>query len=72
MTTLLQKAFAQAQSLAPSEQDALAQLILEEMQSEDKWEAALAKSPEKLAKLGEKAWAEHEAGLSRPLDPEQL
>ena len=72
MTTLLQKAFAQAQNLTPPDQDALAKLILDEMQSDAKWEAVLAKSPEKVAKLGDKAWAEHEAGLTQPLDPNQL
>jgi hypothetical protein len=72
MTTLLQKAVAKAQGLAPSEQDALAKLILEEIENDAQWEAAVAKSPEKLRKLGDKAWAEYEAGLTQPLDPEKL
>ena len=72
MTTLLQQAIAQAQHLGPKAQDALAQLMLEEMESDAKWEAVLAKSPEKLEKMGEKAWAEHEAGLTQPLDPDRL
>lgn len=50
----------------------MANLILEEIENEAKWEQVLAKSPEKLKKLGDKAWAEHEAGLTQPLDPEKL
>jgi len=69
---LASKAIAKAKSLEASEQDALAKLMLEEMEREAKWEAVLANSPEKLAKLGDAAWAEHEAGLSQPLDPDRL
>ena len=72
MTTLFEQAIAKVSQLPPSEQDALAQLLLEEMESERKWGEALAKSPETLAKLADKAWAEHEAGASQPLNPDQL
>lgn len=68
MTTLLQQAIAKVQSLAPTEQDAIAQVILEEIESDRLWEAALARSPEKLARLGEAAWMEHESGKTEPLD----
>jgi hypothetical protein len=72
MTTLLQNAVTKAQRLPPPEQDALAQMMIEEMEGEAKWEAVLAKSPEKLAKLSDQAWAEHEAGGTRPLNLDQL
>ena len=72
MTTLLQEAIAKATQLDPAEQDALAQLILSEIESDKKWDAVLARSPEKMSKLAEKAWQEYEAGLTQPLDPDQL
>ena len=72
MTTLLEQAVAKARQLSADEQDALAKLIFEEIEADAKWDAALAKSPEKLAKLADKAWADHETGKSEPLDPEKL
>lgn len=72
MTTLLQNAIAKAQRLDVAEQDALAKLMMEEIEGEAKWEAVLAKSPEKLTRLAEKAWAEHEAGKTEALDPDEL
>ncbi len=72
MTVLLEQAVARARELSESEQNALASLMLDEIESDRKWDELFAKSPEKLAKLADKAWAEHEAGLSQPLDPDQL
>ena len=72
MTTLLQQAIAKATQLDPSEQDALAALMLAEIEADKKWDAILAKSPEKLNKLAQKAWQEYESGLTQPLDPDQL
>ncbi|MGN6367341.1 MAG: hypothetical protein ACTHN5_03680 [Phycisphaerae bacterium] len=72
MTTLLEQAVAKARQLSAEEQDALARLILEEIEADAKWGAVLAKSPERLKKLADKAWGEHEAGKTEPLDVEQL
>ena len=66
MTKLLEQAIARAKQLPESEQDAIAKLVLEEIESERQWDRVLAKSPEKLSKLADKAWAEHEAGDCRP------
>ncbi len=55
-----------------AEQDAIAEIVLAEVEAQRKWEAAIAKSPQKLGKLADKAWREHEAGQSRELDPEKL
>jgi len=62
MTKLLEQAFSKAMLLPESEQDAIAQLLLEEMQSDERWDELFAKSPEKRRKLADEAWAEHEAG----------
>jgi hypothetical protein len=72
MTILLEQAVEKARQLSAEEQDALAKLMLEEIEADRRWEEVLAKSPQKLAKFADKAWAEHEAGKSEPLDPEDL
>ncbi|MBN1341401.1 MAG: hypothetical protein JXQ73_01910 [Phycisphaerae bacterium] len=72
MTKLFEQAVAQARQLSESEQDAIARLVLDEIESERRWGRLLAESSEKLSKLAETAWAEHEAGLSEELDPDKL
>ena len=53
--------------LPASEQDAVAATVFEELASERRWSESFARSQEVLAKLGEKALAEHAAGRTRPL-----
>ena len=72
MTKLLEQALAKVQSLPAAEQDALAQILLDEIESERRWDELFAKSPEKLRKLADSAWSEHETGGSEPLDPDRL
>jgi hypothetical protein len=72
MTRLLEQALAQVMQLPESEQDTIARLVLDEIESEREWDRLFAKSPEKLSRLADKAWAEHEAGLSEELDPDKL
>lgn len=72
MTGLLEKAFAEAARLSEPEQDALAQWILEELHSEQRWDAAFASSSDILRQLAEEALAEYRAGKTEPLDPETL
>jgi hypothetical protein len=72
MTKLLEQAIASAKQLPEEQQDTLGRLLLDEIDSEHQWDALLAKSPEKLSKLADKAWAEHEAGQSQELDPDKL
>ena len=72
MTKLLEQAVAKARELPEAEQDAIAQLVIEEIESERHWDELFAKSPEKLRKLADRAWAEHEAGGSEELDPDKL
>ena len=72
MTRLLEQALAKIRTLPDAEQDAIAQIVLDEIESERRWDELFAKSPQKLGKLADKAWAEHEAGRSEPLDPDQL
>jgi hypothetical protein len=72
MTKMLQKALEEASRLPPDEQDALAARILEEIDSERRWDELFSKSPHVLEKLAEEAKAELRAGLTEPLDPDKL
>jgi len=67
MTQLLEKALNEVAKLPPSEQDALAAILLEELASEKKWSELFAQSQDVLAKLAAEALAEHRAGKSKPL-----
>ena len=71
MTALLEKAMSQINALPPEEQDAVASLILEEIESEKKWDDLFAGSQGQLAQLAKEAIAEYKAGKTKPLDPER-
>jgi hypothetical protein len=64
---LLEKALNEVAKLPPSEQDALAAILLAELASEKKWSEWFARSPDVLAKLAEEVLAEHGAGKPMPL-----
>jgi hypothetical protein len=72
MTKLLEDAIARVRQLSEAEQDAIAQIVLDEIESERRWDELFAKSPEKLAALADRAWGEHERGGSEALDPDRL
>lgn len=72
MTQLLEQAYAEMERLAPPDQDAIATLILEEIEDEQRWQQSFAQSSPALARLAEEALAEHRAGLTQPLDLERL
>ena len=74
MTKLLQQAFEKASELPQEDQDRFARFLLAELESEQQW-AELFSRPESedlLKRLADKALAAHRAGLTRPLDPEEL
>ena len=62
MTHLMEKAWAKIQKLPSTEQDVIAWLILEEIVDERRWEEALARSQDQLARLADKVRAEIAAG----------
>ena len=68
MTTVLEAALAQVAKLPPEEQDVLATLLLDEMQSEQRWAKTLAESQAVLKSLAAEALAEHRAGNTKSLD----
>jgi hypothetical protein len=72
MTDLLEQAIARLKTLSTAEQDAIAVMILEELEDEIRWEVTFASSPNTLAKLAAEAMAEYHAGKTQELNPETL
>jgi hypothetical protein len=72
MTKSLEIALERLKALPDEEQDSLAQLLLDEMDEDAKWDATTAKHADKLAKLTQEILAAHQRGECEPLDPESL
>jgi hypothetical protein len=72
MTELLEKAIARLKTLPEREQNAIAAMILEELEDEIRWDAAFAGSQDALGLLAAEAMAEYHAGKTQELDPETL
>jgi hypothetical protein len=72
MTELLEQAIAKLKTLSIDEQDAIAALILEELEEDRRWDESFARSSEVLANLAAEAMAEHRAGKTQALDPDTL
>jgi hypothetical protein len=72
MTKLLEKAFEEASKLPDIEQNILARRVLEELESEKRWEAAFAASEDALEAMADEALAEHAQGKTRPMDVDKL
>lgn len=72
MTKLLELAIARLKTLPASEQDAIAAMILEELEDEIRWDEAFERSQNALAFLAGEAMAEYRAGKTQELDPETL
>ena len=67
MTALLEQALVEVHKLPPDQQDAIASLILEELDDEEKWSRAFAQSQDALARLADKVRAEKRAGKVKPI-----
>lgn len=72
MTTLLDRALEEVRKLSPGDQDAIAAIILEEIEEEDLWDKTLAGSQDKLAKMAAKARDDIRAGRTRKLGIDEL
>ncbi|WP_149986856.1 hypothetical protein [Microcystis aeruginosa] len=72
MTERLEQAIAQLKTLSTAQQDAIATLILAELEEEQRWDDSFARSPNLLAKLAAEAMAEHRLGKTQELDQETL
>ena len=69
MTDLLEKALRKAARLPAAEQDRIAQVILDEIEDEARWQATFAQSQEQLAALARAAREEIARGAVRDEDP---
>jgi hypothetical protein len=72
MTELMEKALVEINKLTETEQNALAALILEEIESERLWTQLFAESEDLLSQLADEALAEHRAGKTKPLNLDEL
>ena len=72
MTQLLQKALAEVEKLSAPEQDAIAELILDELADEQHWEEQFARSQNKLAELAQKARQDIREGRVRSMGIDEL
>ncbi len=65
--TLLEMAITEVRKLPEDKQDAIAALIIEELEDERRWDSAFASSQDKLSKLAQKARADRSAGRGREM-----
>jgi len=72
MTKMLEKAVAKINQLPEKQQDAIAAIILEEIEDEARWDAAFAGSLSVLERLAAEAEEEDRRGLTKELDPDKL
>lgn len=72
MTRLLENAFKKASKLPVVDQNALAKWLLEELESEKKWEQMFAESEDILDNLANEALEDHKKGKTKPLYIERL
>ncbi|MES1244085.1 MAG: hypothetical protein ABUT39_20950 [Acidobacteriota bacterium] len=72
MTELLRKAFEEADKLPEKDQNDLASRLLEEIETERRWNGSFGRSGDMLTRLAEEALAEHRAGGTQDLDPNRL
>jgi hypothetical protein len=68
MTQLLERAMIAASKLPTEEQDIVASIVLEEINSELKWDRSFEKSQDLLSSLANEALSDFEKGRTGPLD----
>lgn len=72
MTKLLEEVLEKTKNLPDSEQDAIASIILEELEDEARWEKKFTGSKDALARLASEAMEEERRGETKELDPDSL
>jgi hypothetical protein len=72
MGKLLEKLITETRKLPEPEQEAFAAIMLAELESEGRWDHLFERSQDILARMAEEARQEYRAGLTQPLDPDQL
>ena len=72
MSKLLEETVAEVRKLPDVEQEAIAALILAEIEDEHRWEKSFARSPDKLKALADRAAEQVQAGRCRPAGFDEL
>ena len=72
MGKLLERAIDEARKLPDDEQETLAWLMLEEIDSERRWDELFSQPSEIIERMAEQALEDHRAGRTEPLDPDKL
>lgn len=68
MTQLLERAISELRKLSSDEQDAIAAVLMSELESERRWERAFDLTAEQLSGLADGALAEYRGGTTEPLE----
>jgi hypothetical protein len=68
MTTLLKKAIEKTSLLSDDEQDKIAQIILDEISDEAKWNSQFSNSQSELLILAEKATKDYKSGKTQSFE----
>lgn len=71
MSELLEKAFEEARRLSPDQQECFGRWLLDELDSEQRWTDAFARSQRRLEHLADEAIDEHLNARVRPPDASQ-
>lgn len=74
MSQLMEQAIQKARRLPEADQEALASIMLQEIDSEQRWDELFARpeSAELLSRMADQALAEAKAGRARPLELDDL
>ena len=72
MTELLDRTITKLKTLSVEQQDAIAMIILEELEDEIKWNTSFKRSQDVFAKPAKEAMSEYHAGKTQELDLETL
>jgi hypothetical protein len=74
MSQLMEQAFLKARQLPEQDQEAIASIILQEIESETRWEGLFARpeSADLLSRMADEAIVETRAGRARKLDVNEL
>ena len=72
MTQLLEKVLTEVHKLPPEKQDAIAAVILEELEDAQLWDEAFSESEDKLAQLAQKVRTDIKAGRVRKMGIDEL
>ena len=72
MTQLLEKVLSEIQKLPPEKQDAIAAVILEELEDTQLWDKAFSESEDKLSELAQKVRTDIKAGRIKKMGIDEL